>query len=199
MKAFRFRGGTRRAARAVVDAMVPRFRDNDVDLTEPVLARMEKMLSGFPPFERFGIGVAVRLLNWSGPLFFLGLRPLTALDRRARYERLVHLAEGSSMIGRRLVKSVNMICNLCAFSLPEVERQMGVYRPEWRASRRAFRDRLLAADAARDALPVVPAPLGSDGLATPDTYLLPRPEAAPPPTDHPDAPRHEARERQAPE
>ncbi len=167
---FSFRGYTRRVARSVVDAMVPRWPELDADLTDAVLEQVEDFARNYPPFIRFGVMVMLYGLEFSGPFVRDGLRPTSFLDREAATRRLEKVADHRIPQIRMMVMLPKIMVSFSAYSRPEVEAFLGADRRAWRANRKAFREVLIQLDERRAADPPVPAPLVGDAVR-PEDYL----------------------------
>lgn len=177
---FAFRGPVRRVARAVVDAMVPRWPEFEPDLTDAVLDQVEGMVRNHPPFIRAGLVAALCAIELSGPLVLDGVRPTSRLPRDRVVRRLERLADHRLPQVRQLVVFMKILVSFSAYSRPEVEAFLGVRRREWRQARKTFRDALVQLDEARGSAPPVPAPLVPEGAVAPPEYLRfdARPEGA---------------------
>lgn len=167
---FAFRGYTRRVARAVVDAMVPRWADFEADLTDDVLDQVEDFTRNYPPVIRLGVVAMLYGLEFSGPLVLDGLKPTSMLDREAAIARLEKVADHRIPQVRMMVMLPKIMVSFSAYSRPEVETFLGAPRRAWRANRKAFRDRLVQIDARRGADPATPEPLVDAGVR-PEDYL----------------------------
>lgn len=162
-------GGTRRALVALIEAIGPQ---------DPVAAasagrvadRIANLIGHFPGRLRRGIVIGIWFLEWGAPLMGWGLRPLSALSPEARARRLKKILRSRLRPVRLLFNSIKVMICLGVYSEPSVEALMGVDRRSWRAARRAFRDRLLAAQAEAD-WPPTPSPLGAAGVSDPEGYL----------------------------
>jgi len=172
---FAFRGHSRVIARAVVDAMVPRWPDFEHDITDEVLRRVECLVEGQPP--------AVQTLCVAGLWFFeLGsfafdprrasLWPLSAVDRETCERRLTGIAHHPVANIRKTILLYQTFVNLCAYDLPVVEAHLGAERRAWREDRARLRATLVQLDEGR-ALPPVPLPLADPKLISPAEYLTP--------------------------
>ena len=166
---FVLRGYPRRIARAVVDAMVPRWPEFDVDLTDDVLADVERTLRGYPPIIQVAILGSLFGLEFLSPLFGPGLKPLSRSERHIAIARLETIANHPIPQIRMLVMLLQVTISFAAYSRPDVEAFLGYRRREWRETRQALRARLLAADPAK--LPAVPAPLADGRVVTPAEFL----------------------------
>jgi hypothetical protein len=168
---FVLRGRARRIARAVVEAMGPRWPDADLDIEAEVLEEVERMIRAYPPAIQLAVMVSLFGIEFLSPLFALrtGLKPLSAVDRAAAIQRLEAIADHPIAQIRMLVMLLKIMVSFSAYSRPEVEAFLGYRRRAWRAARQAFRDRLLAADPA--VLPPVPTPLADGRVVSPAEYL----------------------------
>lgn len=164
---FTLRGRRRRIARAIVDAMVPRWPEFPHDLTEPVLDSLESMVQAYPPGIQAGFSAALFALEYLSPAMGGGLRPLSRCDRATALARLEKLADHKVPQVRQGVLLFKILISMSAYSRPEVEAFLGYRRREWRDARRKFRDSLVAADPTQ--LPATPAALGS--VFSPADYL----------------------------
>lgn len=173
---FTLRGRRRRIARAIVDAMVPRWPEFPHDLTEPVLASLEAMIQAYPPALQAGFTAALFGLEYLSPAAGGGLRPLSRCDRATRLARLEALADHRLPQVRQGVLLFKILISMSAYSRPEVEAFLGYRRREWRDARRKFRDALVAEDPAQ--LPATPAALGA--VVSPADYLAFAPPAIEP-------------------
>lgn len=172
MNDFVFGGYTRRVARAVIDAMVPRWPDFERELTDEVLDSIETLARSFPTFNQVGVLAMFYLLEFgSGPLTLDGIRPLSRVARERAIERLERMGDHPIPLLRQPSVLLSTLIGFAAYSRPDVEAFMGVPRRAWRRDRRAFRDLLVQIDAGR-ADPAPPNPLGGAPLATAETYLL---------------------------
>lgn len=172
MNDFAFRGYTRRVARAVIDAMVPRWPDFERELTEEVLDSIEMLARNFPTFNQVGVLAMFYLLEFgSGPLTLDGIRPLSMIARERAVERLERMGDHPIPILRQPSVLLSTLIGFAAYSRPDVEAFIGLRRRAWRKDRRKLRDLLVQIDAGRTA-PATPEPLGGDPLVTPETYLL---------------------------
>lgn len=197
---FAFRGHSRLIARAVVDAMVPRWPDFEHDITDEVLSRVERLVEGQP--------AAVQSLCVAGLWFFeLGsfafdprrasIRPLTAVDRETCERRLTGIAHHPVANIRKSILLYQTFVNLCAYDLPVVESYLGAERRAWREDRARLRESLVQLDEGR-ALPPVPLPLADPKLINPSEYLTPGVEPKrPAPSPAPRRARPEAAEAEA--
>lgn len=168
--AFEFRGYTRVIARALVETMVPRWPGFEPELTEPVLQRLEATLSAQPRAVQTLIVAGLWGLEVSGPVFGHGLGRLSAVDRDERDRRLTAIAHSSVPTFRQGILLYQTLVNLCAYSMPEVERFLGANRREWRNDRQRLRALLVQLDdPART--PGTPEALGSHGVLTPAAYI----------------------------
>jgi hypothetical protein len=172
---FAFRGHTRVIARAVVDAMVPRWPDFELDLTDTVLDGVERLIGGQPPAIQ-GLAVAGLWFFELGSFVFEPFPqapiPLSRLDRDGCERRLTCIAHHPVANIRRMVLLYQTFVNLCAYGLPEVEEYLGAHRRAWRADRLRFRELLVQLDEGR-ALPPVPLPLADPSWVPAGTYLEP--------------------------
>lgn len=160
--AFAFTGHTRRIARAVVETMVPRWPDFDDDLTDPVLARLERTLDAQPKAVQALVVAGLWGLEVSGPVFGHGLGRLSAIDRDERDRRLTRIAHHPFPTFRQGILLYQTLVNLCAYSMPEVEAHLGARRRDWRKDRQALREVLVQLDEGSTA-PQTPAALGAHG------------------------------------
>lgn len=164
---FALRGRRREIARAIVDAMVPRWPEFPHDLTEPVLASLEAMVQAYPPALQAGFTAALFGLEFLSPIMGGGLRPLSRCDRQTAHARLEKLADHKLPQVRQGVLLFKILISMSAYSRPEVEAFLGYRRREWRDARRKFRDSLVAGDPLD--LPATPAALGA--FVSPEDYL----------------------------
>lgn len=111
------------------------------------------------------------LFQWSGPLFFRGLRPFSALSLAQRDKRLRFFTDSGSPTLRNLAKALITLVVVNFYALPVVQAYIGVDRKAWRADRVALQRRLLAARPPGPSAPPTPAPLGSDGVVSAESYL----------------------------
>lgn len=168
---FSFRGRQRRIARALVDAMVPRWPDFERELTDEVLDEIEQLVRHMPVVNQAGIAMMLYALEFAGgPLALDGLRPLTSLDRAAAVERLERIGDHPIAPIRMMPMLLGTLISFSAYSRPDVEEFLGVPRRRWRADRKRLRDALVQLDAMRPA-PRTPTPLGGAPLVTSETYL----------------------------
>lgn len=161
----------RRFLRAAVGTIKPRWDDFDPPVEEQLVAKIEQDLSAFPRLQILGVKLIMFLIQWSGPLLFRGLRPFTSLTPDEREARLRSFTDSPSPAMRYLARAVVSIVVINYYSLPEVQRYIGVDRQAWLQNRIALRARLLAAHPAGPDAPAPPEPLGSAGVITPDRYL----------------------------
>lgn len=168
---FAFRGRRRRIARALVDAMVPRWPDFERELTDDVLEEVEMLVRQMPLHNQAGISLMLYALEFAGgPLALDGLRPLSALDRAAAVERLERIADHPIAPVRLMPMLLGTLISFSAYSRPDVEEFLGVPRRKWREDRRRLRDALVQIDGGRKA-PRTPTPLGGAPLVSVDDYL----------------------------
>ncbi len=167
---FEFRGHTRRIARALVEAMVPRWPDFDLDLTDPVLARLERTLSAQPKAVQVLVVAGLWGLEISAPVFGHGVTLLSVADRDERDRRLSKIAHHPFPTFRQGILLYQTLVNVSAYSMPEVEAYLGANRQEWRADRKRLRDALVVLDAAVGAS-AVPEALGTHGRLSPAEFL----------------------------
>ncbi|MEZ4474647.1 MAG: hypothetical protein R3F60_28450 [bacterium] len=166
---FVFRGYTRRIARAVVDAMVPRWPEFELDLTDGVLDEVERTLRAYPPAIQLAVLGSLYGIEVLSPFFGPGLKPLSFTDRHVAIQRMEAIANHPVPQVRMLVMLLKVMISFAAYSRPDVEAFLGYRRREWRETRQALRARLLAADPAK--LPAVPAPLADGRVVTPADFL----------------------------
>jgi hypothetical protein len=168
--AFEFRGHTRVIARALVETMVPRWPGFDLDLTDPVLTRLENTLSAQPRPVQALVVAGLWGLEVSGPVFGHGLGRLSAVERDERDRRLTAIAHSPVPTFRQGILLYQTLVNLCAYSMPEVERFLGANRRAWREDRQRLRTLLVQLDdPAR--VPATPEALGAHGVLTTDAYI----------------------------
>ena len=168
---FVLRGYTRRIAWSVVDAMVPRWPEFDVELTDDVLEQVESMVRSYPAGIRVGVIASLYGVEFAGPILGGGgLKPTSWLPRDEAYRRLDRIANAPIPQVRMLILLFKILISLSAYSREDVEEFLGVPRRAWRADRRRFRSLLVQIDA-RGSAPPVPEPLGSAGVSTADDYL----------------------------
>ncbi|MCA9537411.1 MAG: hypothetical protein KC620_00905 [Myxococcales bacterium] len=178
MSDFVLRGYSRRIARQLVAALVPRWDDFDKDLTDEVLDQVEAQVRGYPPVVRAGLIAVLYGAEFSGPLTRTGLRRTTKLTVEETLERLERLSDHPLPPVRNIPVFLKILVCFAAYSRPDVEAAMGIPRRAWRADRHALREQLVQIDAAREDAPV-PEPLGGEPLVTPETYLRFAEERAP--------------------
>jgi hypothetical protein len=167
---FEFRGPTRRIARALVETMVPRWPGFELDLTEPVLKRLEATLSAQPRAVQGLVVAGLWGLEVSGPVFGHGFGRLSAVDRDERDRRLTAIAHSSVPTFRQGILLYQTLVNLCAYSMPEVERFLGAERRAWREDRQRLRALLVQLDEPTRA-PRTPEALGAHGSLTREAYI----------------------------
>ena len=171
MRDFVFPGRLRRTARAVVDAMVPRWDDFPKDITDEVLDEVEDLIRQMPLTNQVALTLMVAGLEFgAGPLAMDGLRPLSTLDRDRTLERLERLADHPIAQVRLLPMLLGTLISLSAWSREDVEAHVGVPRRRWRRDRRRLRASLVRIDEGR-APSAPPTPLGSAPVVTPDALL----------------------------
>jgi len=168
--AFEFRGYTRVIARALVETMVPRWPGFETELTEPVLLRLESTLSAQPRAVQMLVVAGLWGLEVSGPVFGHGLGRLSAVDRDERDRRLTAIAHSSVPTFRQGILLYQTLVNLCAYSMPEVERFVGANRREWRDDRQRLRALLVQLDDPKRT-PRTPEALGAHGMLAPEAYI----------------------------
>jgi hypothetical protein len=172
---FAFRGHSRRIARAVVDAMVPRWPDFEHDITDEVLSRVERLIEGQPAAVQ-SICVAglwfFEVASFAFDPRFASIRPLTAVDRETCERRLTGISHHPVAAIRKTILLYQTFVNLCAYDLPIVEAYLGAERRAWRKDRARLRESLVQLDEGR-ALPPVPLPLADPKHLSPAEYLTP--------------------------
>jgi hypothetical protein len=94
--AFEFRGHTRVIARALVETMVPRWPGFDLDLTDPVLTRLENTLSAQPRPVQALVVAGLWGLEVSGP----GLRSWPRAPERRGARRTRPSIDGDRPLAR---------------------------------------------------------------------------------------------------
>ncbi len=172
MSNFVLRGYTRRIARSVVDAMVPRWPEFDVDMTEDVLSQVEDTIRGYPIGIQLGVLAMLYGVEFGGPVTLSGVRPFSWLSREEAEERLAKVADHKIPQVRLMPMLLKLMVGFAAYSRPDVEEFLGAPRRAWRRDRQAFREDLVRIDDLEPSpSPSVPSPLGGDPLATPETYL----------------------------
>lgn len=174
----------RRFLRAAVPAIKPRWDDFDPPVEGLLIDKIESDLSQFSRQHRLAVFALFFLFQWSGPLFLRGVRPFSLLSPDQRYRRLLFFTESRSPLLRNLAKALITLVIVNYYTLPEVQAYIGVDRGAWRADRVALRQRLVAAHPPGPQAPKTPAPLGSQGVVAPGSYLTPG-ASAPPATEEP--------------
>lgn len=168
---FALKGRRRRAARALIAAMVPRWPDFERELTDEVLDAIETLMRQMPLHNQIAIsGILLALEYGSGPATLDGVRPLSSLDLDAAIERLERIGDHPVAPIRMMPMLLGTLISFSAYSRRDVEDFLDLPRRRWRADRRQLRERLVQIDAGR-ATPRTPTPLGGDPLVTPDDYL----------------------------
>ena len=168
---FAFRGYGRKVARAIVDAMVPRWDDFSADITDEVLEQVEDFARHYPPGIRLGVMAMFMGLELSPVLVGEGLRPLSFRDRESATRVLEKVADHPLPPVRMMVLLPKIMVSFSAYSRPDVEGHLGVRRRAWRENRRRFRAHLVQIDEGRaEQPPATPAPL-CDGAVARDAYL----------------------------
>ncbi len=167
---FVFSGYTRRVARSVVDAMVPRWDDFEGELTDEVLDQVEAMVRGYPPGIQAGVLLMLYTMEFGGPLVHGGLRPLSWTGRRTVEKRLRRIGNHPIPQIRLLPQLLKIMVSFSAYSREDVEAYLGVERRRWREVRKTFRDRLVSIEEGRRD-PPTPEPLVDPELVRPDEYL----------------------------
>lgn len=175
---FALEGYTRRIARAVVEAMGPRWPDFEVDLTDRVLEGVEVAVRHFPAAFRAAFVAGLWALELAGPALGGGPRPFSWTDVETRERRLRRLHDSRSPLLRQALQLYSVFITVGTYSQPEVEDYLGVPRRAWREARRRFRERLVAIEEGRGAPPPAPAALGTAGVVDEDAYLEDEPPAA---------------------
>ena len=104
LSSYRLRGYRRRIARAVVDVMVPRWDDFEIDLVDDVLDDVENTIRNYPAAVRFGISLMLLFVEFAGPITFTGLAPLSWLDRRRATMRIEKLSNHRFALVRSMPK-----------------------------------------------------------------------------------------------
>jgi hypothetical protein len=151
--------------------MVPKWPDFEPDMVDDVLDGVEDMIRKYPPIVRFGIGIMLFLVELGGPVTFTGVVPLSFLSQSAGTRRLEKLSSHRFGLVRNIPKFLKIMICFKAYCRRDVERHVGADRRSWRPNRLAFRDRLVHLDESRS-IPAVPTALGSDGISTPEDYLV---------------------------
>ncbi len=167
---FAFKGYTRRIARAVVDAMVPRWDDFEVELTDDVLAQVEGMVRGYPAGAQLGVVAMLYAMEFGGPALRAGVVPLSWRDREAASQRLERLGDHPLPPLRMIPQLFKIMVSFSAYSRADVEAHLGLERRRWRQTRRAFRDELVRIDEGHRAAPT-PEPLVPEGVIAAEDYL----------------------------
>ncbi len=170
MSNFVLRGYTRRVARAVVDTMVPRWPEFDVDMTDDVLAQVEDTIRGYPIGIQMGVLAMLYGVEFGGPLTMSGIKPFSWLTREEAEARLAKVANHKIPQVRMMPMLLKLMVGFAAYSRPDVEEFLGAPRRAWRQDRKSFRQDLVRIDDLEPS-PSVPTPLGGEPLATPETYL----------------------------
>ena len=169
---YRLSGYQRRIARTVVDAMVPRWRDFERELTPDVLDGVENMIRNYPPFVRFGIKLMLFFVEFGGPLTLTGVIPLSFLNRRKVTLRLERLSNHRFATVRNIPKFLKILVCFNAYSRQDVEVYLGADRRVWRKQRVDFRNQLVQLDGIHET-PSTPHSLGTYGTVSKDQYLDP--------------------------
>jgi len=170
MSNFVLRGYTRRIARAVVDAMVPRWPELDVDMTDDVLAQVEDTIRGYPIGIQMGVLAMLYGVEFGGPITMSGVKPFSWLTREEAEARLAKVGDHKVPQVRMMPMLLKLMVGFAAYSRPDVEEFLGAPRRAWRKDRQNFREDLVRIDDLEPS-PSVPTPLGGEPLATPETYL----------------------------
>ncbi len=168
---FAFRGYTRRIARSVVDAMVPRWDEFDVELTDDTLDAVEATVRGYPPGVQAGVLAMLYAMEFGGPVLLTGVKPLSWHDREEVYRRLVRIGDHPVAPLRMIPLLWKIMVSFSAYSRPDVEAFLGLERRRWRDSRKAFRDALVQIDERNQGAPATPDPLIADDVIGADDYL----------------------------
>jgi hypothetical protein len=166
---FAFRGYGRKVARSIVAAMVPRWDDFPVDITDEVLEQVEDFARHYPPAIRLGVMAMFMGLELSPALVGEGLRPLSFRDRESATRVLEKVANSPLPPLRMMVLLPKIMVSFSAYSRPDVEGHLGVRRRAWRENRKRFREHLIQIDEGR-APPPTPEPL-CDGAVARESYL----------------------------
>lgn len=168
---FAFTGYTRRIARSVVDAMVPRWDDFDVELTDEVLEQVEDMVRGYPPGIQLGVLAMLYTLEFGGPILRTGMKPLSWGDAEEVCRRLEKVGDHPVPPLRMMPMLFKIMVSFSAYSRPDVEAHLGLERRRWRKARKSFRDVLVGIDERRRSVPATPQPLVATQTIAPDAYL----------------------------
>ncbi len=168
---FSFKGHTRRIARALVDTMMPRWPELEVDLTDRILDDVEGVVRGFPAAFQVGYVAGLWALEAASPLLGGGPQPFTRCDLETRERRLRALQDSKVPQLRQVLLLYGVFVTASAYAQPEVEAFLGVPRRAWRDARARFRERLVQMEASRPLRPATPEALGSHGVAPAATYL----------------------------
>lgn len=168
---FAFRGYSRRIARAVVDAMVPRWDDFDVELTDDVLEVVEATVRGYPTGVQAGVLAMLYAMEFGGPVLLTGIKPLSWHEREEVYRKLNRIGDHPVAPLRMIPLLFKIMVSFSAYSRPDVEAYLGLERRRWRTARKAFRDALVQIDSRREAAPATPDPLIADDVIGAGDYL----------------------------
>ena len=163
--------GTRRIARALVEAIGPQWDDRREVYVDEALSKLERNLRRFPRRARWALVALYHFLQWAWLVTWDRVRPLTALTPAERCHRLEILAGRRGKWGALIYQAVRVPIVLAIYDCAAVDERLGIPRRAWRQDRIALRKRLLEADARRAFAPPLPEPLGSEGVVAPDRYL----------------------------